>query len=94
MSVKRLAGLLALVLPVLAACAAQDSEQAAGEPPPIIPLTHFFDNPEIAGAQISPDGLYLSYLKPYRGRLNVHVRRLGSEQERVMTRDTVRPVFG
>ncbi len=93
MSVKRLAGLLALVLPVLAACAAQDSEQAAGEPPPIIPLTHFFDNPEIAGAQISPDGLYLSYLKPYRGRLNVHVRRLGSEQERVMTRDTVRPVF-
>ncbi len=62
--------------------------------PPIIPLDHFFDNPEIAGAQISPDGEHLSYLKPYKGKLNIHVRRFGSEAERLMTQDTVRPVFG
>ena len=33
--------------------------EAAGGQPPIIPLTHFFDNPEITGAQISPDGRWL-----------------------------------
>lgn len=60
--------------------------------PPLIPLTHFFDNPEITGAQISPDGKWLSYLKPYRDKLNVHVRSLGGGAERRMTSDTTRPV--
>jgi dipeptidyl aminopeptidase/acylaminoacyl peptidase len=63
--------------------------------PPIIPLTHFFDNPEIAGAQISPDGRWLSYLKPYKGKLNVHARSLGARgAERRLTSDTTRPVTG
>ena len=75
--------------------AQQEAEgQAARAQPPIIPLKHFFDNPEIAGAEISPTGEYLSYLKPYKGKLNVYVRRFGSEDERLMTRDTVRPIFG
>jgi len=61
---------------------------------PLIPLEHFFDNPEIAGAQISPDGLWLSYLKPYKGKLNVHIRAVNATAaaERVMTTDTLRPV--
>jgi dipeptidyl aminopeptidase/acylaminoacyl peptidase len=64
-------------------------------PPPIIPLTHFFDNPEIAGAQISPDGRWLTFLKPYRGKLNVHVRSLGPRPaERRLTSDTTRPIAG
>ncbi|UCF19004.1 MAG: S9 family peptidase [Gemmatimonadota bacterium] len=72
---------------VLAACA--EAPETA-----LIPLDHFFDNPEIAGAQISPDGDWLSYLKPYEGKLNIYVRRFGSEDERLMTMDTVRPVRG
>ena len=61
---------------------------------PLIPLEHFFDNPEITGAQISPDGRWLSYVKPYRGKLNVYVRPVdGTEAgERVMTTDTLRPI--
>jgi dipeptidyl aminopeptidase/acylaminoacyl peptidase len=61
---------------------------------PLIPLEQFFDNPEIGGAQISPDGRWLSYLKPYKGKLNVYVRPVdGAEAaERVMTTDTLRPV--
>ena len=71
---------------ILAACA---------EPqPPVIDLAQFFDNPEVAGAQISPDGEWLSYLKPYEGKLNIYVKRFGSEDERLMTMDTVRPVRG
>lgn len=62
--------------------------------PPIIPLTHFFDNPEVAGAQISPDGQWLSFLKPYEGKLNIHVRPVSGGADRRMTTDTVRPISG
>jgi dipeptidyl aminopeptidase/acylaminoacyl peptidase len=74
--------------------AAAPAPPAAGQLPPIIPLTHFFDNPELAGAQISPDGRWLSFLKPYEGKLNVHVRPLDGGPERRMTSDTVRPISG
>ena len=79
---------------LLPAAAAATVACAGSEPPPIIPLSNFFDNPEIAGAQISPDGEWLSYLKPYKGKLNIYVRQFGSDQERLMTMDTVRPVRG
>jgi hypothetical protein len=39
---------------------AQQRPARQASPPPIIPLTHFFDNPEVAGAQISPDGRWLT----------------------------------
>ncbi|MGD8699552.1 MAG: S9 family peptidase [Gemmatimonadales bacterium] len=71
------------------ACAEPQPQQQ-----PLIDLAQFFDNPEIAGAQISPDGQWLSYLKPYEGKLNIYVKRFDSDQERLMTTDTVRPVRG
>jgi dipeptidyl aminopeptidase/acylaminoacyl peptidase len=95
--------LSALILAMaLAACASApppapapaQPAAAASAMPPLIPLGHFFDNPEIAGAQISPDGQWLSYLKPYREKLNIHVRPIGGGAERVMTTDTVRPISG
>ena len=82
----------------LAGCGAGDQGVAsaggadAGGLPEVIPVSAFFDNPEIAGAQISPDGEWLSYLKAYQGKLNVHVRRVGSDEEIQITADTVRPV--
>jgi dipeptidyl aminopeptidase/acylaminoacyl peptidase len=68
--------------------------QEGDELPPIIPIQHFFDNPEIAGAQISPNGQFISFLKPYKEKLNVYVREIGSSEERRMTTDTIRPVRG
>jgi dipeptidyl aminopeptidase/acylaminoacyl peptidase len=61
---------------------------------PLIPIEHFFDNPEIGGAQISPDGRWLSYVKPYKGKLNVYIRPVNGTEadERLMTTDTVRPI--
>ena len=56
--------------------------QAGDELPPLIPIQHFFDNPEIAGAQISPNGQFISYLKPYKDKLNVYLREIGSSKER------------
>ena len=32
----------------------------------LIPLLDFFKNPEIVQVQISPNGKYLAYLKPYK----------------------------
>jgi dipeptidyl aminopeptidase/acylaminoacyl peptidase len=76
-------------LMLLAAACAEPQPQT-----PLIAIGDFFDNPEIAGGQISPDGEWLSYLKPYEGKLNIYVKRFGSDEERLMTMDTVRPVTG
>ena len=37
--------------------------------PPLIDRELLFGNPEIAGAQISPDGKYLAFLKPWNSTL-------------------------
>jgi dipeptidyl aminopeptidase/acylaminoacyl peptidase len=87
--------LAAIAGAALIASQTADGQGRAAPRPPIIPLTHFFDNPEIAGAQISPDGRWLTYLKPYRGKLNVHLRSLVSRMaDRRLTSDTARPVAG
>ena len=41
---------------------------------PLIPLRHFFDNPERALTRLSPDGSRISWLAPLDGVLNVWVR--------------------
>lgn len=40
---------------------------------PLIPLEHFFDDPERAAARVSPDGRRLAWLAPADGPLNVWV---------------------
>ncbi len=62
-------------------------------PPPLIPLRHFFDNPERALSRISPDGRRLAYLAPEAGRLNVWVRTLGRDDDRAVTHDQERGVM-
>lgn len=95
-SISRLAaGLVvaALLLPA-SATAQQDTrkKQQLPVPKPATPLEQFFDNPRIAGGQLSPDGKHLSFLKPYKGKLNVYVRPVAGKAERLMTTDTIRPV--
>src|SRR5688500_20369190 len=34
---------------------------------PIIDRELFFGDPEIAGAQVSPDGAFISFVKPFKG---------------------------
>lgn len=42
---------------------------------PIIDRSIFFDNPEISGGQLSPDGKYISFMKAYNGILNIWVKK-------------------
>lgn len=44
-------------------------------PIPIIDRSIFFDNPEISGGQLSPDGKYISFMKAYNGILNIWVKK-------------------
>ena len=61
--------------------------------PDLIPVEHFFENPEKAGGQISPDGTKLSYLAPENNRLNVWVRTIGSDDDVCVTHDHVRGIM-
>ena len=59
---------------------------------PLIPRKVLFGNPERSGAEISPDGKMLSYLAPDNGVLNVWVRTLGRQDDRVITSDRKRGI--
>ena len=41
-----------------------------------IPLQDFFRNPEKTSFQLSPDGRFISFLKPFNNRLNIYVQNL------------------
>jgi dipeptidyl aminopeptidase/acylaminoacyl peptidase len=60
--------------------------------PPLIPRDILFGNPEKASPQISPDGKYLAYLAPKDGVLNVWVRTIGKDDDRVVTDDKKRGI--
>jgi len=71
---KMLKGMLCLAL-AASSLAAQTSKGTTsnGGLPPIIDRELIFGNPEIAGAQISPDGKYLAFQKPWKDTRNVYV---------------------
>jgi dipeptidyl aminopeptidase/acylaminoacyl peptidase len=66
---------------------------AWGELPPLIPREVLFGNPEKTGAQISPNGKMLAYVAPdEKGVMNVWVRTLGQNDDRVVTADKKRGI--
>ncbi len=62
--------------------------------PPIIDRAIFFDNPEISGAQLSPDGKFISFIKPYKGTRNIWVKKSEAAftDAKPITEDTLRPI--
>lgn len=50
-----------------------------------IPISDFFKNPEKSFFRLSPDGKYVSYLKPYKGRQNLFIQSLADGKERMAT---------
>lgn len=64
------------------------------EQPPIIDRELLFDSPEIAGGQISPDGKFISFIKPYKGTQNIWIKKLEEEftDAKPVTADTLRPI--
>src|SRR5579871_5512810 len=64
--------------------------------PPLIDRDLFFGNPEIAAAQLSPDGKFIAFLKPWKDTRNIYVKGVNEpfSAARLMTTETKRPVAG
>ena len=62
--------------------------------PPLIDRELFFGDPEIAGAQISPDGKYIAFLKPLNKTRNVWVKKTEEpfSAAKPVTNDPKRPI--
>ncbi|HYP54132.1 MAG TPA: prolyl oligopeptidase family serine peptidase, partial [Pyrinomonadaceae bacterium] len=69
---------------------------AQGGLPPLIDREVFFGNPEIASAQISPDGKYVAFRKPHKDTMNIWVKRADEPfaRARLVTNETRRPIRG
>src|SRR5882724_3361927 len=80
----------ALVIGVLPVGA---TAQPSGQPP-IIDRELFFGDPEISAAQISPDGKFIAFIKPFKGTRNVWVKRTEDpfDKAKPITADTTRPI--
>jgi dipeptidyl aminopeptidase/acylaminoacyl peptidase len=76
--------------------AAPGFAQSKDAMPPLIDREIFFGNPEIGGAQISPDGKFISFAKPYKGTRNIWVKGVNEpfEKARVITAEAKRPIAG
>jgi dipeptidyl aminopeptidase/acylaminoacyl peptidase len=62
--------------------------------PPLIDRELFFGDPEISGAQISPDGKFIAFIKPLKGTRNIWVKRTDEpfDAAKPLTADKTRPV--
>ncbi len=62
--------------------------------PPIIDRELLFGNPQISSAKLSPDGKYISFIKPYHGTMNIWVKGINEafDAARPLTADTTRPI--
>jgi dipeptidyl aminopeptidase/acylaminoacyl peptidase len=92
-----LKGLLCLAL-AASSLAAQTTKNNAstGGLPPIIDREIIFGNPEIAAAQLSPDGKFLAFQKPWKDTRNVYVKGVNEPfaAARLLTTETKRPIAG
>jgi dipeptidyl aminopeptidase/acylaminoacyl peptidase len=79
---------------LLTTAGAQD-QKAAGLPP-LIDRDLIFGNPEIAGAQLSPNGQYIAFLKPWKDTRNIYVKSVDEpfSAARLLTAESKRPIPG
>src|ERR1700732_2050502 len=87
---------LALAATSLAAQSTKDQNASGGGLPPIIDREIISGNPEIAGAQLSPDGKYVAFQKPWKDTRNVYVKGVNEpfDAARLLTTETKRPIAG
>jgi hypothetical protein len=82
------------LFPFALTMSAQNQLTAGQGLPPLIDRELLFGNPEIAGAQISPDGAYIAFLKPWKDTRNIWVKKTTEpfSSARLLTAETKRPI--
>lgn len=70
------------------------SKSASTAQPPLIDRDLFFGNPEIAAGQLSPDGKYLAFLKPWKDTRNIYVKGVDEpfSAAHLVTAESKRPI--
>jgi len=73
----------------------EQTTEIALEPAPLVDRELFFGDPEISGSQLSPDGQWMSFIKPFNGARNIWIKAADEpfESARPLTADE-RPVPG
>lgn len=87
---------LALVLSFVSLAPAQSGQAShLSKLPPLVDRELFFGDPEISGSQLSPDGKFISFIKPYKNVRNIYVKGIDEpfEKAKPVTADA-RPVPG
>jgi dipeptidyl aminopeptidase/acylaminoacyl peptidase len=84
--------ILLLLLPFVFALAQAPAQ--TNQLPPLIDRELLFGPPEIAGGQLSPDGKYMSFLKAFKGTMNIWVKNADAPfaTAHPLTADTLRPI--
>src|SRR5678816_2406237 len=69
-------------------------DRAWAQQPPLIDRDLFFGDPEISGAQISPDGAFIAFIKPFKGTRDIWVKKTAEPfaNAKPITADTARPI--
>jgi len=94
---ERMKAFLRVVLCLLLLVPAAGAQaKTAARLPPLIDRELIFGNPEIAAAQLSPNGQYLAFVKPWKDTRNVYVKGVGEpfSAARLLTTETKRPIAG
>ena len=78
----------------IAALTSALASSTLAQQPGLIDRQAFFGEVQIAGAQISPDGRYVSFLKPYKGVRNIWVKKASEpfSAARPLSADSKRPI--
>lgn len=86
--------LLTLCAVILASPTTRSAFAQTNTAPALIDRELFFGDPEISGAQISPDGKFIAFVKPFKGTRNVWVKRTEDpfETAKLITADMSRPI--
>lgn len=71
------------------------NENNSKQQPPLIDRKLFFGDPEISGAQLSPDGKFLAFRKPLNGIINIWVKGIDEPMSaaRAVTEDKNSPIL-
>jgi len=87
-------GVLAALFVLIAGAGIPPAAAQSAGLPPLLDRELFFGNPEIAAAQLSPDGQYMAFLKPWSDTRNIWVKKTNEpfEAARRVTAETKRPV--
>ncbi len=90
-----LGAVLLLGLPTLVLAERAEPIDYLDELPPLLDRELFFGDPEVSGAQLSPDGRFITFIRPYEGVRNIWIKGIDDafETARPLTADD-KPVPG